>query len=212
MAKPILIIGNSGSGKSHSLQNLPTSSYALINVMGKELPFKTDKKYLTSTNYADIKQALINYASKIDLIVIDDAGYLITEQFMLRANEKGYEKFSALANDFWQLIRFISLELPSHVRVYLTMHEDRDENNYVKPKTIGRMLDEKLNIAGLFGIVLNAQKKEGKYIFRTQTDGYDVTKSPEGMFDGEEIANDLKTVDDAIKKYYNLGGSENAKN
>ena len=92
MAKPILIIGNSGSGKSHSLQNLPTSSYALINVMGKDLPFKTDKKYLTSTNYADIKQALINYATKIDLIVIDDAGYLITEQFMLRANEKGYEK------------------------------------------------------------------------------------------------------------------------
>ena len=74
----------------------------------------------------------------------------------------------------------------------------------LKPKTIGRMLDEKLNIAGLFGIVLNAQKKEGKYIFRTQTDGYDVTKSPEGMFDGEEIANDLKAVDDAIKKILQL--------
>lgn len=212
MAKPILIIGNSGSGKSHSLQSLPSGSYALINVMGKDLPFRTDKKYLVSTNYTEIKQSLINYASKIDMIVIDDAGYLITEQFMQRSNEKGYEKFSALANDFWQLIRFISLELPPHVRVYLTMHEDRDDFGFVKPKTIGKMLDEKLNIAGLFSILLNAQKKEGKYIFRTQTDGYDVTKSPEGMFESEEIANDLKLVDDAIKKYYNIGGKEDAKN
>lgn len=210
MAKPILIIGNSGSGKSHSLQNLPSASYGLINVMGKDLPFRSDKKYITSTSYTDIKQSLIKYAEKVNIIVIDDAGYLITEQFMQRSNEKGYEKFSILANDFWQLIRFISLELPQKTRVYLTMHEDRDDFGFVKPKTIGKMLDEKLNIAGLFSVLLNAQKKEGKYIFRTQTDGYDVTKSPEGMFESEEIPNDLKLVDDAIVKYYNLGENKDA--
>ena len=204
MGKPILIIGNSGSGKSHSLALFPKEKYALINVMGKDLPFKTEKRGLISTGYAEIKQALLNYSAKTDVIVIDDAGYLITEQFMQRSNEKGYEKFAVLANDFWQLIRFIQQQLPDNIRVYMTMHEDRDDFGFVKPKTIGKMLDEKLNISGLFSVLLNAQKKEGKYIFRTQTDGYDVTKSPEGMFNSEEIDNDLYAVDNAIKEYYGL--------
>jgi hypothetical protein len=84
------------------------------------------------------------------------------------------------------------------------MHEEIDDLGYVKPKTIGKLLDEKIDVAGLFTIVLNATKKEGKYIFKTQTDGFDVTKSPMGMFDSEEIDNDLKVVQNKIKEYYGL--------
>ena len=101
--------------------------------------------------------------------------------------------------------QFIQHTLPESKIVYLTMHEDTDELGEVKPKTIGRMLDEKVNIPGLFTIVLRATRDNGKYVFRTQSNGFDVSKSPIGMFDSEVIDNDLKMVNDTIKKYYNMG-------
>ena len=70
------------------------------------------------------------------------------------------------------------------------------------------MLDEKVCVEGLFTIVLRAMKKDGRYIFRTQTDGLDVAKSPIGMFESEEIDNDLKLVDDTIRSYYNISAQE----
>jgi hypothetical protein len=209
MARLVLILGRSGSGKSASLRNFEDSEYALINVMGKDLPFKSSKKFLESTNYANIKQALLDYTQKVDIVVLDDSGYLITEQFMTNhSGGKGnaiFELYNSLADNFYRLIRFIKNDLPQDKTIYLTMHEDRDEFGYVKPKTIGKMLDEKVNIAGMFSIILHAIKQDGAYVFRTQTDGFDVTKSPIGMFEEEFIENDLKLVNQKIKDYYNKG-------
>ena len=154
-----------------------------------------------------IKQALLS--AKVDTLIIDDAGYLMTNAFMIgQATKKGnavFEFYSQLATNFWELIEFIQHTLPESKIVYLTMHEDTDELGEVKPKTIGRMLDEKVNIPGLFTIVLRATRDNGKYVFRTQSNGFDVSKSPIGMFDSEVIDNDLKMVNDTIKKYYNMG-------
>jgi len=206
MAKIILIYGASGSGKSRSLKNLDASQYALINVMGKELPFKSTKPYKVTTDYSVVKQSLLDYAQKTDTIVIDDAGYLITDQFMAgHAAGKGnaiFELYNSMADNFYRMIRFIKTELPPEKIVYIFMLEDIDEFGFIKPKTIGKMLDDKVNIPGLFTIVLRAMKKDNKYIFRTQGTGFDVTKSPEEMFSAEEIDNDLKLVNDAIKGYY----------
>ena len=81
------------------------------------------------------------------------------------------------------------------------MHEDENEvTGVVKPRTIGKLLDEKVCVEGLFTIVLRC--KEHK--FYTNNSG--CAKTPEEMFDKDEIDNDLKFVDKTIREYYNLGG------
>lgn len=208
MAKLVLLIGSSGSGKSASLRNFKDDEYALINIMGKELPFKSTKKFLETTSYPQLKQGILGYIGRTKTIVIDDAGYLITDQFIQNhgANKGNavFELYNDLAKNFYSLIRFLKTEVPDDVIVYVVMHEDKNDLGYVKPKTIGRMLDEKVDIPGLFTVVLNATKKDGKYLFRTQTDGFDVTKSPMGMFQADEIENDLKDVNTKIKEYYSI--------
>lgn len=214
MGLPILIMGKSGSGKSASLRNFKPNEIGIINVLGKALPFKNDFKYIISDDYAKIKQALLS--AKVDTLIIDDAGYLMTNAFMVgQSTKKGnavFEFYSQLATNFWELIEYIQHTLPENKIVYLTMHEDTDELGEVKPKTIGRMLDEKVNIPGMFTIVLRAMRDNGKYVFRTQSNGFDVSKSPIGMFDGEIIENDLKVVNDTIKKYYKMEDSKSEKN
>lgn len=84
------------------------------------------------------------------------------------------------------------------------MHEDKNEFGDIKPKTIGKLLDEKVCVEGLFTIVLRAECLNGEYIFHTKTDGSDVTKTPMGLFENETIPNDLKEVDKVIREYYNL--------
>ncbi len=212
MAIPVLIIGASGSGKSTSLRNFKNNEYALINIMGKQLPFKNDKNFAVTTSYSDLQQFLLDYSKMTNCIVVDDAGYLIVDQFVKNhGGGKGnavYELYNTMAQNFYNFLLYVQKGLPSNIIVYVIMHEERNDLGYVKPKTIGRMLDEKVDVAGLFTVVLNATKKDGKYIFKTQTDGFDVTKSPMGMFKSEEIDNDLKFVHSAILDYYNIKGDK----
>jgi len=209
MGLPVLILGKSGSGKSASLRNFKQSEYGLINVLGKALPFQNDLKYMVTDDYAEIKNALLK--AKVNTLVIDDAGYLITNMFMKgNSSKKGnaiFEFYTDLATRFWDLIEYIIHQIPEDVVVYLMMHEDENDAGNVKPKTIGKMLDDKVCVEGLFTVVLRTNRDEQKYIFRTQSNGYDVAKSPIGMFDAE-IDNDLKFVNETIRKYYNFEGEE----
>lgn len=72
------------------------------------------------------------------------------------------------------------------------------------PKTIGKLLNDKVNIEGLFSIVLRAKKVDKNYYFFTQATDGDVAKSPIGMFDELYIENDLKVVDDKIREFYGI--------
>lgn len=198
MGIPVLILGRSGSGKSRSIKNLDCG---VVKVVEKELPFRNNLQTVTTSDYLKIGQILTG--SKKDSIVIDDAGYLLTDEFMRRATEKGYDKFTELANNFYNLVQFITLKLPRNKIVYLTMHEDENEvTGLVKPKTIGKLLDEKVCVEGLFTIVLRCIDHQ----FYTNNSG--CAKSPEEMFNEEVIENDLALVDKAIRTYYNLGGKE----
>ena len=209
MAIPVLILGPSGSGKSASMRNFNQKDFGLINVLGKALPFKSNLKYIVTDDYIKIKKALLN--AKTDTLVIDDAGYLITNMYMNGAsNNKGnavFEFYTALATKFWDLIEFIIHQLPEERIVYLIMHEQENDFGKTKPKTIGKMLDDKVCVEGLFTIVLRSINDDGRYLFRTQSNGFDVAKSPMGMFD-KEIDNDLKLVTKIIREYYNLKGEE----
>lgn len=199
MGIPVLVLGRSGSGKSRSIKNLDCG---VVKVIEKELPFRNNLKTATTSDYNKICQILL--ASKKSSVVIDDAGYLLTDEFMRRAQEKGYDKFTELANNFYNLIQFITLQLPRDRIVYLMMHEDENEiTGAVKPKTIGKLLDEKVCVEGLFTIVIRCIDHQ----FYTNNSG--CAKSPEEMFDTEIIENDLALVDQKIREYYNLKGEQN---
>ena len=205
MAIPVLIIGKSGSGKSTSLRNcVGNTEWGLINVLNKPLPFKGKMPQIATDDYAKVMQTLAG--SKAKSIVVDDAGYLITNYFMKNHSTKGtgnqiFTMYNTLADNFWNLIEFIKT-LPEDKIVYIIMHEDTNEFGDVKPKTIGKMLDEKICLEGMFTIVLRCVQENGKHLFITQSNGGAVSKSPMGMFDTLEIDNDLLAVDTTIRAYY----------
>ena len=207
MAIPILIIGKSGSGKSASLRNLDPNRVALINVLGKPLPFRGKFAQIVTDNYEKVERAINKaIAGERDIIVVDDAGYLITNMFMRGHSNAGggngvFSLYNAIGDHFWKLIETIRA-IPGNARVYLIMHEDMNDFGQVKPKTIGKLIDEKVCLEGMFTICLRCMLSDGKHVFRTQSDGMDVAKSPMGLFDEYEIDNDLELVDQKIVEYY----------
>lgn len=204
MALPVLILGESGTGKTTSLRNCTPDRFGIINVSKKPLPFRSALKPYNTDDYGKIVGAL--KLAKTQSIVIDDSQYLMVNAFMRRFKEQGYQKYSDIANSHWSLIDFIINSLPDNMIVYLMSHIDRDQNGNEKAKTVGRMIDQYITLEGLFTIVLKTHVMDGKYTFQTHNSGFDTVKSPLGMFDTDEIDNDLVLVDDAIRSYYNLGG------
>lgn len=148
-------------------------------------------------------------------MIIDDAGYLITNFFMKNHSTKGkgndvFGLYNQMADDFWNLIQNVIIrELPEDKIVYLMMHEDTDDFGNIKAKTIGKLLDDKICLEGLCTVVLRCVNNLTEHKFITQSDGSAISKSPEGMFEDLEIPNNLLFVDDAIRSYY---GIENPKN
>ena len=202
---PILLIGKSGSGKSTSLRNFKKDEVAVINVLGKPLPFRSDIKAVKLDDYDNILNQI--KMTKKDVIVIDDANYLITNEFMEKSSIRGYDKYNEIANHFFELINGIK-NIEGGKTVYLIMHEDTDEEGNVKPKTIGKLLDDKVNIQGMFTICIRAMYENGKYVFRLKTNGQDCVKTPFGMFDTDEMENDLKAFDNVVREYYDLNNKE----
>lgn len=198
---PVLLIGKSGSGKSASLRNFKKEEIAIANVLGKPLPFKSDLDAPKVDDYNVILKAIEKTDKKI--IVIDDANYLITNEFMNKSSIKGFDKYNEMGNNFFNLINGIK-NVEGGKTVYLIMHEDTDDDGNVKPKTIGKLLDDKVNIQGMFTICIRSMFDNGNYIFRLKTNGQDCVKTPIGLFDEEQIENDLKLVDNKIREYYDL--------
>lgn len=208
MGMGVLIIGKSGSGKSTSMRNFKSDELGIINVISKPLPFKNENglKTLNTDNYVDVKNILEK--AKTKSIVIDDAGYLITNQFMRKHSNAGggngvYILYNEIADNFWTLTEQIK-KLPDDRIVYIMMHEEKNEFGDIKPKTIGKLIDDKVCLEGLFAIVLRAKKVDNNYLFFTQSTDNDVAKSPIGMFNELFIPNDLKEVDNIIREFYNI--------
>lgn len=204
MGFKVLILGESGTGKSASMRNFKNDEVLLINVANKLLPFKQKGgkfETLSTDDYFKIKQAIKKTDKKV--IVIDDAQYLMANEFMRRATEKGFDKFTEIAQNYWELCQAID-NISNDKIVYILSHVERDQNGNEKAKTIGKLLDEKITIEGLYTIVLKTLIQDGKYYFQTQNNGADTCKSPMGLFDTYLIENDLKAVDSAIRDYYDF--------
>ena len=201
MAINVMILGSSGTGKSASMRNFKDGEVALVNVCSKPLPFRGKKfDVLNSDDYGEIKQFLKKNDKKV--IVIDDAQYLMANEYMRRAQERGFDKFTEIGQYFWNFIRFTE-DLPSDKTVYYLQHTElSSDDKTIKAKTIGKLLDEKITLEGMFSIVLRTSVDDGVYLFHTRTDGTDTVKSPIGMFDTPTIDNDLAKVDAIIRNYY----------
>lgn len=207
MATPVLIIGKSGSGKSTSMRNCVSNpDWNLVRVLNKPLPFKGKLDGWNTDDYQTVMKCLAQ--SKAKNIVLDDAGYLITNMFMSKHSSAGagngvFTLYNQIGDHFWNLIQYI-VKLPEDKIVYVIMHEDTNDFGQIKPKTIGKLLDEKVCIEGMFTIVLRCIEESGKHLFVTQSADGAVSKSPIGMFETLTIDNDLLIVEKAIREYYEI--------
>jgi len=227
MAQGVLIIAESGAGKSTSIEALDPKETFIINVANKPLPFKGWRKKYTiwskenpSGNMYDKAgpeniEACIKYVSEkrpeIKTIVVDDFQYMSSFEFFDKANEKGYEKFTQIGAHLARIAR-MPKDMREDLLIFFLTHAeeatDMEGKRKFKAKTIGKMVDEKLTLEGLFSIVLFGKAKRNKegdirYVFETQTNGENTCKSPRGMFPTLEIQNDLQYVVKSIKDYEN---------
>ena len=199
MGVSVLILGYSGSGKSTSLRNFEEGEIGIFNVAGKPLPFRKKLPVANRAGYSTIMQALPR--GKMRAYVIDDANYLMAFQNFAMARQSGYGKFTEMAVNFEQLLEAANATDDDTI-VYFMMHPDTDEAGRLKPKSIGKMLDNQLTIEGMFPIVLLSERDEQGFCFITQSDGTTPVKAPMGMFDQARIDNDLKAVDSTIREYW----------
>ena len=212
MGTPVMILGASGTGKSASMRNL-REPFGLVNVASKPLPFKNSKTNILNTDdYQRISSAMGKATSSV--IVIDDAQYLMANAYMRSATMKldksgVFDFYKEIGYNFWSLVRMV-LALPPEKIVYFLGHTETDEYGKTKFKTIGRLLDDKITVEGMFSIVFRTAVVDGKFYFSTVNDGTDTVKTPIGMFADRLIDNDLAVVDATIREYYGLSAKKTA--
>lgn len=209
MAAVVMVYGKSGTGKSTSLRNFKKGECSIINVSRKPLPFKCDLPVANVSNYKQIKDLLERSTSKS--LVIDDASYLLVNEYMRESENKGYDKYVSMAKNFWDLVNFCINELGDEKIVYLLGHSETEQDGKEHFKTVGKMLDNTVVLEGYCTVVLKTVVEDGKYYFATHNNGYDTVKTPFGMYDEDRIDNDLKAVDVKLRDYFGLNNVKTKK-
>lgn len=212
MSNVVIILGESGTGKSTSLRNLNPDETFIINVLNKPLPFRgykklynADKKNLVETdNYRLIikyLEAINERRPEIKSIIIDDFSFLMNNEFMHRCREKGFDKFTDMGANVFNIMDTCQ-NFRDDLYCYILCHTEKDHANMIKPKTVGKMTGDYVGLAERATIVLHTQIIDRHYSFLTQNDGMHVAKTPMGMFDEPYIDNDLNEIRKVIDEYY----------
>lgn len=209
MGIPVLILGESGSGKSCSLRNFEREDLVIYNVAGKPLPFRKQLNVADNISYTQIKANMSK--GNFKTYVIDDSQYLMAFEMFDRAKELGYNKFTDVALNFRNLVDFVIKNTSKDTIVYFLHHTETTDTGKIKAKTSGKMLDNQLTLEGLFSIVLLCKTDGQEHYFETQSDGYTTCKSPMEMFP-LKIENDLKLVDTTIREYYGFNNDKSKAN
>lgn len=208
MAEKLLIMGESGTGKSTSLRNCNPETTAVVNPVGKPLPFKGSGKFTMLSGETDARKICKwmkdQAAAGKKLIVVDDFQYVLAVPYMKRIKESGWDKYNDFGANYFDIIQVCN-ELPTDVVVAYMTHLETLDSGLTTVKLIGKLLREKITIEGLFTTVLRTGVSEGKYYFFTQNSGKDTVKSPMGMFSAYAIDNDLNYVVDKLRNYYEIG-------
>lgn len=212
MSNLIVLLGESGTGKSTSMRNLDPESTYIINVLNKPLPFKGYKKlynterknYIETDRYQKIVallKAVNEKAEHIKTIIIDDFSFLMNNEFMRRCREKGFDKFTEMGASMFEIME-VCKDFRPDLYCFIMCHTEKDHAGIIKPKTVGKMTADYVGIAERVSIVLHSQVIDMQYKFLTQNDGLHVAKSPMGMFDNMYIDNDLAEIRSTIEQYY----------
>lgn len=209
MGIPVLILGESGSGKSCSLRNFKKDDLVVYNVAGKPLPFRAKLNVADNVTYKQIQQNMAK--GNFKTYVIDDSQYLMAFESFDRAKETGWGKNIDLASNFKNLIQFVIKNTPADTITYFLHHTEMTSAGKIKAKTLGQMLDNQLTVEGLFSIVLLCTAESDGHYFITNSDGTNTCKSPMDMFE-MKINNDLKMVDEKIREYYEINKKEEKPN
>lgn len=214
MSYPIMILGESGTGKTTSLRNLDPAQCTLIQAVKKPLPFRS-KGFVRFAKDAngnanggnvfvtddDERITRIMYGCSTPIVIIDDFQYVMANEFMRRTSEKGFDKFTEIAKHAHGIIQ-AAAQAPGVKRIYIMAHTDTGDDGITRIKTIGKLLNEKITLEGMLTMVLRTHVEGGQYQFSTRNNGRDTVKSPLGMFDSDYIDNDLAAVDKAVCDFY----------
>ena len=210
MSIATLILGQSGTGKSTSLRNLNPGDVLLIQSIRKPLPFKSkDWKTLTgeggSIYVSDNAEQIIKVMKKCTrpIIILDDMQYIMANEYMRRAQETGFSKFTEIGKKTWDIFNAAS-QLDDNKRVYILSHTEENDQGKTKIKTIGKMLDEKITLEGMVTVCMQTAIINDQYVFMTRNNGNNTVKTPIDMFDSEHIPNDLSVVDQAICNFFEI--------
>lgn len=203
MGIAVLVLGESGSGKTYSLKHMDPEKVGVFSVRKGTLPFPEGKsfKIAKKASYEVIYKVLKNPTMKT--YVVDDSQYLMVNEYFRKANDSGYQKYTSIGKNFSDLLEYIAYQVPDDVVVYFLHHTQITSDGRVKAKTVGQMLDNYLTLEGCVDVVLLAQTDGQTHYFMTQSDGSNTAKSPEGMFE-LKIPNDLNFVNNRIREYYGL--------
>lgn len=215
MGYPILVLGESGSGKTASLRNLDPAKTLIVQSINKRLPFrspnwkrvskeKPDGSVFVSDDYSVLRRVIASAHNRgKEVLIFDDANYLMTNESLRRVDETGFKKFTQMAYNFWQLIKDAQ-DVPGDMRIYFLAHVQIDNEGRQKIKTIGKMLDDQIVVEGLFTTVIGCHVQDGRHYFTTRNSGSNTVKTPIGMFEEEQIDNDLALVDQVICEYEDI--------
>jgi len=224
MANLIAVVGSSGTGKSSSIRNLDSTQTFIVNVASKPLPFKGWRSkysvwnkdnptgnYINTSNVQTIGQ-ILNYINtkrpEIKNVIIEDSQYLMGFEYMDRAQEKGFQKFTDIAQKFYSVLK-AAIMMRDDLNVILTCHSENigtADEPQLKIKTLGKMIDNSITVEGLFTYVFFTDIRKGEddkpeYVFQTHSDGTTTAKSPMGCFEEDYIPNDLEYVLEKIAEY-----------
>lgn len=221
MSNTIMILGESGSGKTISIRNLDPKETILISIGGRMLPSKgcTQSYSVENKNYKDLSSVppkdcskevlrsltnISNNLPNIKTVVVDDSHFIMVNEFFNRASEVGFNKFTQIGQKFWDMIEG-SKRLRSDLNVYFLHHSELKDDGIIKAKTIGKMLDQHATLDGKFDLVLHAIAKSGKYNFYTNCYENYLAHTPMGMFKERLIDNDMSLVNKSIEEYLSVG-------